>query len=389
MKKIDKIKKVLLCFIISILLFYIGVGSKVYASLENMQFLTSEKIAAASWSDNGEGFDDSWGYESYDYSYDYYDDGSSGFLGVLFLVFFIIVIVVIVIVINKKSKNTNSSESFDSGMSNGYSNSEPNISEAQVENQIRAIDPDFSREEFLSWAKDVFVKLQYAWSDRNLDILRCFETPQLFEHHRGQIKRYINNRQINKLEKVSINWAKLFEFKQDGSREVLSVLMNTKMIDYIFDERKNEIIKGSNNKFEVNTYKLTFIRSAGVKTVPGTISVNTTNCPNCGAPVQITASGKCSYCGTVITTGNFNWVLSNMETYKEPINDWMPYNDGNIGGFGTGFISGAITGSLISGLFRPRLYFGGPVFGPRPPRRGPRGPMGGFGGPRGPRPPRR
>lgn len=384
MKKIYKIKKVFIFFIISILLMFTGSKTMAYSNFKEIQDIVPQKIATASWSSDG--YDEGWGYDdySYDYSYDYgyyddYDDGYN-FLGFVFLIGFIIIIVVIVIIVNKKSKSANSNTENTSGMSNGYSSSEPNISEESVVNQIRRIDPNFSKDEFLSWAKDVFVKLQYAWSDRNLDILRCFETPQLFEHHRGQIQRYIKNKQINKLEKVSINWAKLFEFKQDGSREVLSVLLNTKMIDYIFDEQKKEIIKGSNNQFEVNTYKLTFVRSAGVKTVPGTISVNTTNCPNCGAPVQITASGKCSYCGSVITTGNFNWVLSNMETYKEPIDDWMPFNDGNIGGFGTGFISGAIAGGIIREVFRPRPFWGRPGFGPRPPRRGPGGPR-----PRGPR----
>ena len=37
------------------------------------------------------------------------------------------------------------------------------------------------------------------------------------------------------------------------------------------------------------------------------------NCPNCGAPTQITSAGKCEYCGSVITTGEYSWVLSNLE----------------------------------------------------------------------------
>ena len=381
MKKSNKIKKFFICFIIMLLFILIGTKSFAYISTSEMKYLESKEVAMASWSDDGSGYD-GWGYDSYSYEDDYYYDDyeSSGFIGLIFFLGFFIIIVVIIFIIVKKSKSNLNNETVNTGgMSNGYS-TEPKISEVQVESKIRAIDPDFSREEFLTWAKDVFVKLQYAWSDRDLDILRCFETPQLFEHHSGQIQRYIKNRQVNKLEKVSINWAKLFEFKQDGSREVLSALLNTKMIDYIVNEQTGKIIKGSDTSFEVNTYKLTFVRTAGVKTVPGTTSVNTTNCPNCGAPVQITSSGKCSYCGSVITTGNFNWVLSNMEIYKEPIKDWTPSNDGNIGGFGTGFVSGAIAGGLISGLFRPRPYFGGPGFGPRPRFGGPRGPR-----PRGPR----
>ena len=41
--------------------------------------------------------------------------------------------------------------------------------------------------------------------------------------------------------------------------------------------------------------------------------MSTTNCPNCGAPTQITSAGQCEYCGSVITTGEHDWVLSGLE----------------------------------------------------------------------------
>ena len=331
------------------------------------------------WIDDG--YYDDFYYDDYDYVYGGYDILLSIFAFFFRIIIFIVVIVVIVRIFKKLlGKSGDNMNNVQSGMGTGYSK-EPDYSENQVVNSIKSVDQDFSREEFLSWARDVFVKLQYAWSDRDLDIIRCFETPQLFEHHREQIQNYINNKQINKLEKVSINWTKLFEFNQDGSRDVLTILLNSKMIDYIINENNGKIIKGSNTEFKTNTYKLTFVRTSGVKTKVGTTSVNVTNCPNCGAPVEITSAGKCSYCGSVITTGNFNWVLSNMELYSGSINDWTAYNDGNIGGFGTGIVTGAIVGGLAGGIirdiFRPRPY-GGPHdrgrFG---------GPGGGFGGPRG------
>ena len=55
------------------------------------------------------------------------------------------------------------------------------------------------------------------------------------------------------------------------------------------------------------------MRKAGVKTKEGTADTNTTNCPNCGAPTKITSSGKCEYCGSIITTGEHDWVLSGLE----------------------------------------------------------------------------
>ena len=43
--------------------------------------------------------------------------------------------------------------------------------------------------------------------------------------------------------------------------------------------------------------------------------LKTTNCPNWGAPTTVTSSGKCDFCGTVITIGSHDWVLGDMERY--------------------------------------------------------------------------
>ena len=41
------------------------------------------------------------------------------------------------------------------------------------------------------------------------------------------------------------------------------------------------------------------------------------NCPNCGAPTEITSSGKCEYCKSIITTGDHDWVLSDIRSREQ------------------------------------------------------------------------
>ena len=36
-------------------------------------------------------------------------------------------------------------------------------------------------------------------------------------------------------------------------------------------------------------------------------------CPNCGGPLQLSAAGNCEHCGTHLTLGEFDWVLSKIE----------------------------------------------------------------------------
>src|ERR1035437_6008504 len=60
----------------------------------------------------------------------------------------------------------------------------------------------------------------------------------------------------------------------------------------------------------------TFQRSAGAKTLV-TGGVTDKKCPNCGAPLDVNATGNCKYCGEVVTSGKFDWVLSKIDQANE------------------------------------------------------------------------
>ncbi|MBR2290194.1 MAG: Tim44 domain-containing protein [Clostridia bacterium] len=190
------------------------------------------------------------------------------------------------------------------------------VSDAPIENQIQEIDPMFNKAEFLSWASDMFVKLQYAWSDRNLEEIRHFVTPDLYEQTNNQVQRYIQNKQINKLERISVNLYRLYSFAEEGDREILRVVLESKMIDYIIDETTQKVVRGNQAINVVNPYILTFVRKAGVKTPEGGVKPVTMNCPNCGGATTILSSGKCPYCGSIITTRDNHWTLSEMKRYN-------------------------------------------------------------------------
>lgn len=182
-----------------------------------------------------------------------------------------------------------------------------------VSKQIAVIDPAFSEEAFLGWAREVFIKIQQAWSTRDWKVIRPFESNELFSQHSAQLQEYINNNKINIIEKVSIKTCCLRSFKQDGDKEVVTVYLQAVMRDYVIDATTRNVLESDPNTDWNMKYNMTFIRKAGVKTCVGTSNKSTTNCPNCGAPTQITSAGQCEYCDSVITTGDHDWVLSDIK----------------------------------------------------------------------------
>ena len=254
---------------------------------------------------------DDWGSSSYGSSY--YGSGSIGDSGIE--AFIVLVIVVAVIVSSMKNKNTGvtPTNTTKNGYASGYIRNEARSK--QVAESIRANDKFFNDDKFISDAKNKFIKLQNAWSEKDWEAIRPIESESLFELHSKQLQGYKDRGQTNKMERISVNFAELVSYAVDNEKETVVVALNSSMIDYIIDDKTGNVIKGDRETRRTNTYKLSFIRKKGVKTTEGTDEVHTTNCPNCGAPTRITSSGKCEYCGSVITIGEHDWVLNDMERF--------------------------------------------------------------------------
>lgn len=246
-----------------------------------------------------------------DYDYDYDDYGGTSYsddedgLGTLIL---IVIIVVIIVLKNKYGIHVQPNNIASTNMNIPVRN---NVSE-----KIIKVDKFFNEEKFLANAKNLFVKLQTAWTERNWEVIRTFETEELFEQHSAQIKQYIDKKQINIMDRISVNYANLYDFTQDNDKDTIKVVLNSSMIDYVMEEETQKVVLGDKTTRRTRTYLLTFIRKKGVLTSESDNETKTTNCPNCGAPTLITSSGKCEYCGSVITTGDHDWVLSNLEPFR-------------------------------------------------------------------------
>lgn len=314
MKKIKKFLMSLVCILATLIV--VALVTKLTIQI----FDTTVYADVGSFEDYSSGSD--WGGSSWDsdWSSSSWDDDDYGSSSGIFIfgggfgsIIFWIIIIVIVIASKNAKKGPNNNQNARQMTNNVVNMQALEATQTQIENKIQVSDPAFNKEEFVAWSKNLFVKLQQAWTARDWSIIRTFETENLFEQHKNQLQGYINNNQINVMDRICVNYAHLYNYRVEGDKEILTVRLNSRMEDYIIDATTKQVIKGQKGLDKVNTYLLTFIRKNGVKTKHGTIEVNTTNCPNCGAPTQITSSGKCDYCGSVITTGEYNWVLSNLQ----------------------------------------------------------------------------
>ena len=271
--------------------------------------------------------DDDWGWDDDDD--DYYYSGSSGsssygsggpgagYAGVTFA------ILIIVFTILRAGKKGNRSRRTFTGVPNvrpgqgaqGMNVFLPNRND-QIQTIIRKKDPGFSADDFVTFAKQVYIDIQTAWCNRDLTPVRPILHQNLYNTTQRQIQEKIERQVVYHYESMAINTAYLTSFVRDKDYEYLTVYLNARMIDYQTHEPTGNIIKGDKTTRWDMRYKLKFTRSTGMMTKDKITGAQEYNCPNCGAPLEITSVGVCSYCGSTVSTGDYSWVLTEFTTIR-------------------------------------------------------------------------
>ncbi len=183
--------------------------------------------------------------------------------------------------------------------------------------RLKARDPLFSDEVFLSKVNNMFIQLQQAWMDKQWNSIRPFETDALFNMHHKQLNAYIEQQRTNVVENIAILDSTIVRYEHDGAHDELAVMIRARLNDYVIDDHTKKIIKGNPNRDIYMTYIWTLIRKDTVLTKNDLEQYEVTQCPNCGANVSINASGQCEYCESIISSGDYDWVLSKIKVVNQ------------------------------------------------------------------------
>ena len=179
---------------------------------------------------------------------------------------------------------------------------------ADVSKQFEAANPDFQWDAFEARVRLIGTELQTAWSARDWERVRPFETDTLFQMHRFWIDAYKRQQLRNVVDEYSVTAVKPVQILSDAFYESITVRLWAQGRDYTTDE-KHAVVAGSRQDVRKWTEYWTLIRSRAAHASPG----STISCPNCGASVVAGPTGVCSHCGGKLTTGEFDWVLSRIE----------------------------------------------------------------------------
>jgi predicted lipid-binding transport protein (Tim44 family) len=167
--------------------------------------------------------------------------------------------------------------------------------------------PDHAWPAFDARVRTAFLTLQDAWSRRDWERARSFETDALFQAHRFWMERYTAFGLVNRVEQVAVTRVALAKIELDAFYESITVRIFASALDWT-EDAAGRVAGGSKTVPRAFSEYWTFLRA-----IPGSVAPPK-NCPSCGAPLpQGGGSIVCASCGGRLVGDAPDWVASRIE----------------------------------------------------------------------------
>lgn len=189
----------------------------------------------------------------------------------------------------------------------------PTIKDPAIQSLVPGLGEEYPR--LYNRAEKIFLELQKAWTQKNWNLARPFETDTLFHTHLFWMEDFKRTGQTNFISNIKVNKIEPVALIKDNFYFSFTFRIYADMIDYTVD-KDGKTIRGNRNRSVKFSEYWTFIK--GINQNHKTAKTQDFNlCPSCGAGLKIEMSGVCDYCGTKVTLGQFDWVLSQIEQDEE------------------------------------------------------------------------
>ena len=290
MKKCLKfLKKFFIAILILSSLFIVAIESKTHA---DAGYHSSYSSGGSSSSSHSSSSHSSSSRSRSSYSSSSYGSSSSssdgdGFVGVVIW----IIIVVIIIIFMRKGKGGNITPTLTKLHSN-----------ASAIAKLKELIPGFDEKQFLDEGYKIFLDVEDAWMNFNLEKVHNEITDEMFNMYESQLSSMEIKGEQNIMSDFVLKDCAISNCSNQNDDIEVTTKYIIEFYDYIIDKASGKVLRGTKTRKLRMYYDFTFIKSKSEHKIE--------TCPNCGAEVNVNSSGVCEYCGSKIVGENTTWVMS-------------------------------------------------------------------------------
>ena len=177
--------------------------------------------------------------------------------------------------------------------------------------ELIKLDPTFTESNFKSKVDNIFVMLHMSVMKNDLKRVDHFISDNVYKDYERKLNILNNSNQRQMYDELNIKSTDIENVKITEDKYIITVKLISKYLDYIIDKVSEEFISGDNQERIEKTNILTFEKLRNAK-----IQDSVRFCPNCGHSMDINKSGVCEFCHSIYNQEKYDWVLTNIETYK-------------------------------------------------------------------------
>lgn len=222
----------------------------------------------------------------------------------------VVAIVIIMVIVSGRNKKGGSGSGSGSGGSR-IAGAQRTVLPMTIED-LKKQDPAFSEEKMKEKIGNLYVMMQECWQNKTWEEMRTGMDDAIFNQFNAQLNSLIKAGKTNYVDDIAVLGVDLTGFGQDDKHDIVTALVRVRIKDYTVDDATGAVVSGSKTAEKFMTYEWTMIRTKGAKSFERTEDA-AKNCPNCGAPLDLNATAKCQYCGAVIQSADFDWVIKTIK----------------------------------------------------------------------------
>jgi hypothetical protein len=239
-----------------------------------------------------------------------YSDGDSNSPWYVYVIIVVIIMIFCIITGNKKSQKRKGSIASRAAQPAGATPTD--ASTLRPMSEYTTLDPKFDQQAFTEKISNLYVQMQNGWTAKDISSLRPYFTDAIFTQMERQLEQRKKLGQTNYVENIAVLSVLPKGFMQAGNQDHIIVEVRTRITDYILDDKTGKLVSGDQKASKFMTYEYDLARATGIITQADG-NVKRTTCPSCGAPLDINASARCEYCGSVITSDAFDWAITSIK----------------------------------------------------------------------------
>ncbi len=178
-----------------------------------------------------------------------------------------------------------------------------------AEEALRASDPNFIGDELCDRIRSSFVLMQQAWCDQNLSSVRAFMSDGVHERLSLQIQEQIDFGYQVKMSGLRVSRVAVLDATTEDHFDSVAIAISAVGTFQRISRRDGSPVTGKPPEVDPFTEIWTFMRRKGGRLQGGRRGLMEGHCPNCGAAIQIAQNATCQACGSLLRSGEHDWVL--------------------------------------------------------------------------------